>query len=81
MELRKIVAESGLNYEKVANIFTSAVTSADSGSNGQEDKPCQTEDGVDQIASQKAYFHSQLKSKIPEADPQDIDELIELFHG
>jgi hypothetical protein len=77
MQLRKIVAESGLDYDKVAIIFTSANPTTDE-QNNQEI----TNDEKEQIQEEEdEAIKAELKCKIPDANDQDLEELIELFQG
>ena len=76
MQLRKIVAESGLDYNKVATIFTRTAPENDdkNGDNKNEDK--------DQLEKmERVEIKSELKNRIPDANDEDLEELIELFEG
>ena len=73
MQLRKIVAESGLDYDKVATIFTCDNPSTAEDKNDEESKKMEKEENE--------KIKKDLQSKIPEANEQDIEELIELFKG
>ena len=76
MQLRKIVAESGLDYNKVATIFTRTTPENDdkNGDNINEDK--------DQLEKmERVEIKSELKNRIPDANDEDLEELIELFEG
>ena len=75
MQLRKIVAESGLDYDKVATIFTcDKPTTA-------EEKTASSEESERLEKEENDKIKKDLHSKIPEANEQDIEELIELFKG
>ena len=83
MQLRKIVAESGLDYEKVAIIFHSS-TDAATNEQSNQDHTTAASDDEKEAARQKEedeVIKEELKCKIPEANDQDIEELIELFKG
>ena len=76
MQLRKIVAESGLDYTKVATIFTCTTQENNdkNGDNLNEDK--------DQLEKmERVEIKSELKNRIPDANDEDLEELIELFEG
>ena len=75
MQLRKIVAESGLDYNKVATIFTRTPENNDkNGDNINEDK--------DQLKKlERVEIKSELKNRIPDTNDEDLEELIELFEG
>ena len=76
MQLRKIVAESGLDYNKVANIFTSAIPTSD------EHNEDVSNDEKEQLEKKEnETIMADLKNKIPDASEQDLEELIELFQG
>ena len=76
MQLRKIVAESGLDYNKVANIFTSAIPTS------EEQNEDVTNDEKEKLETQEnENLMADLKSKIPDASEQDLEELVELFQG
>ena len=83
MQLRKIVAESGLDYEKVALIFHSS-TDVATNEQSNQDHTTAASDDEKEAARQKEeddVIKEELKCKIPEANDQDIEELIELFKG
>jgi maternal-effect protein exuperantia len=62
MQLRKIVAESGLDYNKVANIFTSAIPTS------EEQNEDVTNDDKEKLEPQEnENVMADLKSKIPDA--------------
>ena len=76
MQLRKIVAESGLDYNKVATIFTRTIPENNdkNGDNINEDN--------DQLEKmERVEIKSELKNRIPDANDEDLEELIELFEG
>ena len=76
MQLRKIVAESGLDYNKVSNIFTSAIPTS------EEQNEDVTNDEKEKLETQEnENVMADLKSKIPDASEQDLEELVELFQG
>ena len=76
MQLRKIVAESGLDYNKVADIFTSAIPTS------EEQNEEVTNDEKETLETQEnESVMADLKSKIPDASEQDLEELVELFQG
>ena len=78
MQLRKIVAESGLDYEKVANIFNNSAQLTDSETKEEE---MASEEKEAREKKETDSVKSELKSKIPEANEEDLEELIELFQG
>ena len=76
MQLRKIVAESGLDYNKVSNIFTSAIPIS------EEQNEDVTNDEKEKLETQEnENVMADLKRKIPDASEQDLEELVELFQG
>ena len=74
MQLRKIVAESGLDYDKVAEIFNSNHPTAADEQNNQDD-----DNDVKEHQEENEAVRSELKARIPNANEQDLEELIELF--
>ena len=76
MQLRKIVAESGLDYNKVATIFTCDNTAA-----VDKSKSVSSEESERLEKDENDKIKADLQSKIPDANEQDIEELIELFKG
>lgn len=76
MQLRKIVAESGLDYNKVATIFTCDNPPAE-----DKTKSVSSEESERLEKDENVKIKADLQSKIPDANEQDIEELIELFKG
>jgi len=77
MQLRKIVAESGLDYDKVATIFTSAIPTSDEQNN--QDIENDEKEKIEKEENEKVKAN--LKEKIPDANEQDLEELIVLFQS
>ena len=75
MQLRKIVAESGLDYNKVATIFTSVNPTTDE----LNDRTLETDEKEKEDKEDNEKIKKDLKGKIPDATEQDLQELIELF--
>ena len=76
MQLRKIVAESGLDYNKVSNIFTSAIPASK-----EQNEDLSNDEKEKLEKKENETIMADLKNKIPDASEQDLEELIELFQG